>query len=67
VCRLALQKFKYIFQGLVFFFGLTAIVGPGRWKMTVFENVSFGHVTELMFYFTTFITNIPVSIYNIYV
>lgn len=49
------------------FFGLTAILGPEKWKMTVLNNYSFGHVTEIAFYFTTFITNIPVSIYNIYV
>lgn len=49
------------------FFGLTAIYGPEKWKMAVINNYSLGHVTEIMFYFTTFITNIPVSIYNIYV
>jgi len=57
----------YNFQGLVFFFGLTAIFGPERWKMSITENYSFGHITEITFYFTTFVTNIPVSIYNIYV
>lgn len=58
---------SYYLKGLVVFFGVTAILGPEKWKMTVFDNYSFGHVTEITFYFTTFITNIPVSIYNIYV
>ncbi|XP_050541279.1 ethanolaminephosphotransferase 1 [Daktulosphaira vitifoliae] len=53
--------------GLVLFFALTAIVGPERWKMTVIKQYSFGQITEILFYITTFISNVPVSIYNIYV
>ncbi|KAE9539407.1 hypothetical protein AGLY_004659 [Aphis glycines] len=60
-------SYDFSMVGLVFFFGLTAFFGPEKWKMSLIGNYSFGHVTEITFYFTTFITNIPVSIYNIYV
>ncbi|CAH0382606.1 unnamed protein product [Bemisia tabaci] len=48
-------------------FLLTSFTGHGFWKITIFNVLTLGKVMEVIFYLTTLLFNIPVTLYNVYV
>lgn len=52
--------------GTTVLFAVTFFTGHEGWKITVFEGISTGRLIEILFYMTSFLATLPVSMCNIY-